>query len=179
MRRIQVVAGPLVPLVIWTLLWWALGKPQMVLAGVIFAGFLVLVGMARSRLDAPEWATIRTLCTAGGLVLGFCCAVLAGSWNSDVRAGNPLAGEIDPLVYDSFEVVGQIVSWDLLPVANPSEYEEWEPVLVTVADDQRSFEFICDGRELHGRMEKGRTIKATGEYAVHSSLGATPIAGST
>lgn len=147
----------------------------MILAGVIFAGFLVLIGVLRSRLDTPEWSTVRTLGTAGGLVLGLCCAVLASSLDSEVRAANPLAGELDPLAYDDFEVVGRIVSWDVLPAANPMD-EEWEPVLVTVADDQASFEFICDGRELRGRLERGRTIKATGGLEGRSSVGATPVA---
>jgi len=176
MRRISSLAAPLAPLLVWSLLWWVLGKPMLVLAGVIFAGALIGILIVRAKLESPELGGLRNLITAGGLVLGLCCAVLAATWNSEARTGDPLAVGFDPLSYDGFEVVGRIVAWNVLPVSNPMDFEEWDPVLVLVGDDQGSFEFICDGRELRTHLEEGRTIRASGALEGRDSIDTTPVA---
>ena len=177
MRALNLVLGPLVPLLVWSLLWWALGKPEMVLAGTIFTVFVVGVWILQTRLEGPEWSTVRNVGTAGGLVLGLCLAVLASNALTTTRTANPLAGELDPLTYGSFEVVGLIQSCDVLPVSSPLEYEDWEqPLLVTVSGEGGYFEFICDGFELRDRLERGRTIKATGQLEGRDEMSSTPVA---
>lgn len=177
MRAFNLLLGPLVPLLIWSALWWSLGKPELVLAGAIFATFVVGVWILRTRLEGPEWSTVRNGGTAAALVVGLCLSVLAVTSMFPNRTGDPLAGEMDPLTFGSFEVVGLIQSWDVLPVLSPLEYEDWEqPLLVTVSDGKGSFEFICDGYELRDRLERGRTIKASGELGGRIEMSRTPVA---
>jgi len=175
MRRLSSFAGLLVPLLVWSVLWGTLGKLEVVLAGVVFAAFMIPVWILRMRLDEREWGTVRMLGTATGVVLGLCSAILVSGWMDDPPIADPLAGEVDPLTYGPFEVVGRITSWDVLPI-KPDEYEEWAPLLVRVSDNQRSFEFICDGSEVRDRLEVGRTIKATGDYSSMDDVSSTPVA---